>query len=730
MVRKGSLVISGAAASVKAIAGMPLFRRPGLLTDHDRPRERKLVSMVRLGFLRRAASAVAVLTTCCGVLAGGAAAAGAAPAVVTAWGVAQRIPGVNTIVKVAPDANATAVTSVSCAAPGDCAAGGFAHGGGDSEGYEQLAWVASETGGVWKAPVSFAMPSGDVGVFYDGITSVSCASPGNCAAVGYDTEAVEGTGYVDTYGALVINEVDGTWGAPEQIPGTDALNQGNYARASSVSCAAPGDCAVTGYVNNSSEFVDDESNGTWGTAQLVAGYHALAGSLPVISCAAPGDCVVAGNDTSSSNAEITSVATESNGVWGSAAPLPGIAAAGSVTSLSCPAVGKCSAGGWIPDAKNQLPFVASESGGTWSSQKVPGYAGLKPSPIAGGAGVSAVSCAAPGDCEAGGSYQASASDSGAFAVSESGGVWQAAQEIPGLVPAQPSRHFGLGVAGISCPAVGDCAAVINNSTISAPYVADETSGKWTAAQPVVGVSGAATVNAVSCAAPGACLAGGEDSEGPNADGLGNLKSEDWVLQRSSAAATGTSVALSTARVTYGDEKAEKVTATVRATTPAPAGTVKVTAGSTTLCTIKLASGTGSCALPVAPLAPGKVTLTARYSGGPGFAPSAGTSKPLTVAKAGTSIIFKLSTARVPYGHEQQEKLKVQVVPQHAGRPTGTVTMLWRGVTLCVIKLNRDVGACALGSKQLRPGAYNVVARYGGDRDFNGSSAKQTLTITG
>jgi Bacterial Ig-like domain (group 3) len=689
------------------------------------------MGVVRLGFLRRAASAVAVLTTCCGVLAGGAAAAaGPAPGVVTAWGVAQRIPGVNTIVNVPPDANATAVTSVSCAAPGDCAAGGFAHGGGDSEGYEQLAWVASETSGVWQAPVSFDMPSGDVGVFYDAITSVSCASPGNCAAVGYDTEAVEGTGYVDTYGALVINEVGGTWGAPEQIPGTDALNQGGYARASSVSCAAPGDCAVTGYVNGNAEFVDDESNGAWGTAHLVAGYHAMDGSLPVISCAAPGDCVVAGNDTSGSNAEITSVATESNGIWGSAAPLPGIAAGGSVTSLSCPAVGECSAGGWIPDGKNQLPFVASESFGTWSSQEVPGYAGLKPSPIAGGAGVGAVSCAAPGECAADGSYQASASDVGAFVVSESGGVWQAAQEIPGLVPAQPSRHFELGVAGISCPAVGDCAAVINNVTTSAPYVADETSGKWTAAQPVVGVSGAASVNAVSCAAPGACLAGGEDSEGSNADGLGNLKSEDWVLERSPAAATETSVALSAARVSYGDEEAEKVTATVRATTPAPAGTVTLTAGSTTLCAVKLASGTGSCAIPAARLGPGKVTLTAHYSGGPGFAPSAGTSRPLTVAKAGTATILKLSTARVPYGHEQQEKLKVRVVPQYAGRPTGTVTMLWRGVTLCVIKLNRDVGACALGSEQLRPGAYHVVAKYGGDRDFNGSSAKQTLTITG
>jgi hypothetical protein len=497
-----------------------------------------------------------------------------------------------------------------------------------------------------------------------------------------------------------------------------------------VSCAAPGDCAVTGYVNNGSEFVDDESDGTWGTAQLVAGYNSLNNSLPVISCAAPGDCVVAGSDTSSSNAEITSVATESNGVWGSVAPLPGVAAAGgSVTSLSCPAVGQCAAGGSIPAGKNQLPFVASESDGTWSSQEVPGYAGLEPSPIAGGAGVDAVSCAAPGECTAGGSYQASASDTGVFAVSESGGVWQAAQEIPDLVPTQVSSHFDLGVAGISCPAAGDCSAVINNSTTSAPYVADETSGKWAAADPVAGLSGPATVNAVSCPAPGACLAGGQDGEGLNADGLGNLISEDWVLQRSTAA-TATSAALSTAQLTYGDEQAEKVTATVRATTPAPTGTITVTAGGTALCTIKLASGTGSCTLPVAGLAPGKATLNAHYAGGPGFGPSVGISKQLTVAKAGSSTILKLSPTRVAYGHEQQEKLSVRVIPQHAGRPSGTVTMLWRGVTLCVIRISQDIGACTLSSKRLGPGAYNVVARYGGDRNFNGSSAKETLTITG
>jgi hypothetical protein len=320
---------------------------------------------------------------------------------------------------------------------------------------------------------------------------------------------------------------------------------------------------------------------------------------------------------------------------------------------------------------------------------------------------------------------------GAFDVTESGGVWKAAQEIPGVVPAKSSQHFSFGVSGISCPAVGDCAAVLNNGATSTtvPYVANETSGTWAAALPVAGVVGSADVNVVSCAAPGACLAAGEDSWGPSADGF-NTVSDNWVAEESSSAVTQTSAALSTTKVIYGHEQTEKVTATVRATTPAPAGTVTIEAGSTKLCTIKLASGTGSCTLPVASLTRGTFALTAHYNGGSGFAASVSSAKTLTVGKANTSMIFKLAASQATYGHEQLEKLKVQVPPQYAGRPSGTVTVLWRGVTICVITLNRDTGACAMTAKQLKPGTYTLVAKYHGDGNFNGSSADQILTVVG
>ncbi len=159
-----------------------------------------------------------------------------ASAVTAAWGVAQRIPDLDAI---AAKGNAGCpadgnycgginIYAISCPAPGDCTAGGDFTGQGENDGTVGEGWVASESGGAWTAPKVIELGQGGF-PSYVAVTAVSCASPGYCAAVGYDSEEVEATGYVDTYGAFVINEVNGKWSAPRQIPGTDALNQTNYA---------------------------------------------------------------------------------------------------------------------------------------------------------------------------------------------------------------------------------------------------------------------------------------------------------------------------------------------------------------------------------------------------------------------------------------------------------------------------------------------------------------------
>jgi Bacterial Ig-like domain (group 3) len=65
----------------------------------------------------------------------------------------------------------------------------------------------------------------------------------------------------------------------------------------------------------------------------------------------------------------------------------------------------------------------------------------------------------------------------------------------------------------------------------------------------------------------------------------------------------------------------------------PAGTVTVTSGTATVCTITLASGSGSCTLAATQFPPGTAQLTASYNGSTDFAGSASPAKTLTVVKA-------------------------------------------------------------------------------------------------
>jgi hypothetical protein len=69
---------------------------------------------------------------------------------------------------------------------------------------------------------------------------VSCASAGNCGA---------GGDYADSSGnrqAFVVSEVNGTWHAATEVPGTAALNKGGEAIVYSVSCAAASSCSAVG----------------------------------------------------------------------------------------------------------------------------------------------------------------------------------------------------------------------------------------------------------------------------------------------------------------------------------------------------------------------------------------------------------------------------------------------------------------------------------------------------
>ena len=194
------------------------------------------------------------------------------------------------------------------------------------------------------------------------------------------------------------------------------------------------------------------------------------------------------------------------------------------------------------------------------------------------------------------------------------------------------------------------------------------------------------------------------------------------------AATATALSLSPAGLAYGAEQTEQVSATVTAPDGTPDGTVTVTSGPTTVCTITLAAGTGTCSPAAAQLPAGTYQLTAAYNGSGNFTGSASAARNLTIAKAATTTALSLAPAKETYGDEQTEQVSV-TVSSPGGTPDGTVTVTSGATTVCTITLAAGPGTCSPAAAQLPAGTYQFIATYNGSASFTGSaSAAQTLTV--
>jgi hypothetical protein len=227
------------------------------------------------------------------------------------------------------------VSSVSCAAPGSCVAGGYYDSRAGAAGH-QLAFVVSETNGSWDTAQQVAANSTGP-VFVD---TVSCGSPGNCAAGGEFNKASAGA--PEREQAFVASEVSGTWAAAQPVAGT--VSCCGDAAVTSVSCASAGNCAAGGQYDTggyNTVFLVNEKNGAWGKLMYVPGLNKVSRDayLFSVSCASAGNCAAGGNHDISAWA-----ASEKNGVWGKETAVPGLNAI-DVQSVSCASAGSCVAGG-------------------------------------------------------------------------------------------------------------------------------------------------------------------------------------------------------------------------------------------------------------------------------------------------------------------------------------------------------------------------------------------------
>ena len=251
-----------------------------------------------------------------------------------AWGAAQEIPGIYT------------VSSLSCWSAGNCAAA--------DEGS-----VVSEENGVWGTaePVP-----GTADLYGTVIDSLSCAHDGYCAVGGW----YEPTSY-RSY-PFVATEQNGVWGAAVEWSGGPVLT--STSQIASVSCASAGSCAAVGFDRYGGikytyqSFVVDQKNGAWGTPRLLTG-SPRNDKITSVSCPSAGDCRLGGSYVPASNRREPFVAIQTNGRWGKAKLVPGIrtlnkhsAIQTGIVSVTCPSVVHCSAAGTYTNAGGfNLEFV-------------------------------------------------------------------------------------------------------------------------------------------------------------------------------------------------------------------------------------------------------------------------------------------------------------------------------------------------------------------------------------
>ncbi len=271
------------------------------------------------------------------------------------------------------------------------------------------------------------------------------------------------------------------------------------ATVTSLSCAPDGDCAAGGHYLDASgdralAFVLTETNGQWGAAIEVPGLAALrpkGATINSVSCA-PGGCAAGGTYQDPARRRHAFVTTEKNGRWSrlvtvfSASAAPSALAA--VGSMSCSGPGNCAAGGGQP------AFMVSEVNGRWGRARQFGATGTNSR--------AEVSCASAGNCAA--SWQT-------FVAGERNRDWGTPKAVPGLA----ALGTGADITSLSCTAAANC--VVGGTYKSRSglevFVASERNGRWGKATEIPGFTALnqeryGLLASVSCISAGNCVAGG------------------------------------------------------------------------------------------------------------------------------------------------------------------------------------------------------------------------------
>jgi Bacterial Ig-like domain (group 3) len=617
-----------------------------------------------------------------------------------AWG-----PATAVVVTALGAAEQARLTQLSCLAPGDCTAVGYA-----VLPSGEVAFTLDETGGPWGTPQVLPASASAINSFPQ---SLSCASPGNCTVGGGYWEAGDPTDGQP----FVATETGGTWGSLQEVPGIATLDVGNGAKSISVSCPDATDCTAVGAYTDASAayrvYAADETGGTWGAAHelLLPGNNPIPSShAPEVACWSAGNCTATGSYMSSPSIGHAFIASEVSGTWGVGAPLTNIPdTEGSFgTAVACTPGADCVvAGDWVTPRGNQ-PFAATVTDGSAGpAQDV--------LPATSTYATIALSCPRAGYCSVGESSsstaaalanEASASVTTLKAVTTSPVYGSEQSDALTVTVTSPAGGTPTGTVTISNGAAKLCTVTLTNGAATCSLTATQLPPGPPSAVLTASYSG--DVNYVGSASTPVTL----------------------IVARAPSA---TKVTFSPAALPYRSNGVFTFSVAVTSPTGTPAGTVDIwITNSHMVCQATLTGGKGSCtsgtAVVYPSLNPGNYQVHASYLGDGTHQPSASAVATLTITKP-TTTAFTLSRTRVAYGQENLEKLSVKVSSALGGTPTGTVTIKAGSTVLCTIALNKGTGSCTLSAKRLRAGGYSLLARYGGSAAYAPSSVSKGLTIT-
>ena len=380
----------------------------------------------------------------------------------------------------------SAFNAMSCPSAGNCTVvGGYRNDQGYHDGV-----LLTEIGGRWTRGIKEPLPADALRLRprwpepYNEPTAVSCASAGNCTAVGYYTSFDT---FVDRRQGLLLTEVDGSWESVRAPLPSDA-NRGNV-YLNSVSCSTAGNCTAVGSYDTAGEdhpgVLLTQTNGEWEPgvrAPLPARIWPRDGSvdLEAVDCVSAGNCTAVGTYRRGVHRGDGVLLTETAGTWASGvlAPLPGNRAKSQVTivthvylnSVSCSAPGNCTAvGDYVSRGGHQQGLLLTETDGNWTGEQARLPAGGWRGSLGPGVTVKSVSCTSAGNCTAVGSYYKGhgGRDAASLLLTQTDGKW--ATGVDARLPAGAAHlaafegsgpdYAQAGLASVSCASAGDCTAV-------------------------------------------------------------------------------------------------------------------------------------------------------------------------------------------------------------------------------------------------------------------------------